>query len=108
MTNQPIMKKMNKIDVAGHFLRWAIELRQFNIEYQPQVAIKAQVLANFIAEFTYTEDEEEPLKRKRTVQIDRSATKKARGEGVIFISSVGETLKYAVRLQFPVPNNEVK
>ena len=55
---------MNKIDVAGHFLQWAIEIRQFNIEYQPQVAIKAQVLADFIAEFTYTEDEEEPLKRK--------------------------------------------
>ena len=42
------------------------------------------------------------------VQTDRSTTKKARGEGVIFISLVGETLKYAVRLQFPVPNNEVK
>ena len=108
MTNQPITKKMNKIDVAGHFLQWAIELGQFNIEYQPQVAIKAQGLVDFIAEFTYTEDEEEPLKRKRTVQTDRSTTKKARGEGVIFISPVGETLKYAVRLQFPVPNNKVK
>ena len=99
---------MNKIDVAGHFLQWAIELGQFNIKYQPQVAIKAQVLADFIAEFTYTEDEEEPLKRKQTVQTDRSAIKKAKGEGVIFISPVGETLKYTVRLQFPVPNNEVK
>ena len=108
MTNQPITKKMNKIDVAGHFLQWAIELGQFNIKYQPQVAIKAQGLVDFIAEFTYTEDEEEPLKRKRTVQTDRSTTKKARGEGMIFISPVGETLKYAVRLQFPVPNNEVK
>ena len=76
MTNQPITKKMNKIDVARHFLSWAIEIRQFNIEYQPQVAIKAQVLADFIAEFTYTEDEEEPLKRKRTVQTNRSATKR--------------------------------
>ena len=99
---------MNKIDVAGHFLQWAIEIRQFNIEYQPQVAIKAQVLADFIAKFTYTKDEEGLLKRKRTVQTNRSATKKVRGEGVIFISPVGETLKYAVRLQFPIPNNEVQ
>ena len=42
------------------------------------------------------------------VQTDRSATKKAGGEGVIFISPGGKTLKYAVRLQFLVTNNEVE
>ena len=30
----------------------AIELSQFDIEYKPRTAIKAQALANFIAEFT--------------------------------------------------------
>ena len=53
MTDQPIRKVMNKIDVAGRLVQWAIELGQFDIEYQPQVVIKAQVLADFIAEFTY-------------------------------------------------------
>ena len=51
-TNQPIRKIMNKIDAAGRLIQWVIELGQFDIEYRTQVAIKAQVLANFIVEFT--------------------------------------------------------
>ena len=53
MTGQPIRKIMYKIDATGCLIQWAIELGQFNIEYRPWVVIKAQVLANFIAEFTY-------------------------------------------------------
>ena len=50
-TNQPIRKIMNKIDAAGRLIQWVIELGQFDVEYRTQVAIKAQVLANFIVEF---------------------------------------------------------
>ena len=42
-----------------------------------------------------------------TVQTDGSATKKV-GAGVVLISLEKETLKYAVRLQFPTKNNEAK
>ena len=52
MIDQPIRKTMNKIDAAGQLIQWAIELGQFDIKYRTQVAIKAQVLANFIVEFT--------------------------------------------------------
>ena len=41
VTNQPIRKTMNKIEAAGWLIQWAVELGQFNIEYRPQVAIKA-------------------------------------------------------------------
>ena len=108
MTDQSIRKKMNKIDTAGHLVQWAIELGQFNIEYRPWVAIKAQVLDDFIVEFTYPQEEKEPQKETWTVQIDRSTTKKAEGVGVVLISLEGEILKYAVRLQFPATNNETK
>ena len=43
MTDQPIRKMMNKIDVAGCLVQWAIELGQFDIEYWPRVAVKVQV-----------------------------------------------------------------
>ena len=33
-------------------VQWAIEFSQFDIEYHPRTAIKAQALADFIAEFT--------------------------------------------------------
>ena len=99
---------MNKIDAAGCLVQWAIELGQFHIEYWPQVAIKALVLAEFIAEFTYPQEEEKPQKKTWMVQTDGFATKKAGGAGVVLISLEGEILKYAVRLQFPVTNNKVE
>ena len=40
--------------------------------------------------------------------MDRSATKKVGGVGVVLISPKGEMLKYAVRLQFLAINNETE
>ena len=51
MTDQPIKKEMNKPKAVGRMVQWAIELSQFDIKYRPQTAIKAQALADFIAEF---------------------------------------------------------
>ena len=95
---QPIRKTMNKIDAARQLIQWAIELGQFDIEYQPRAAIKAQVLADFIAEFTYPCKEEEPSREIWMVQTDGSATKEVGGAGVVLIPPEGETLKYVVRL----------
>ena len=38
-------------------VQWAIELSQFDIEYHPRTAIKAQTLVDFIAEFTLLKDD---------------------------------------------------
>ena len=108
MINQPIRKTMNKIDVAGLFVQWVIELGQFDIEYWPRVAIKAQVLIDFIAKFIYPQEEEEPQKKTWTVQIDGSATRKAEGASVVLISPEREILKYVVILQFLTTNNKAE
>ncbi|XP_075674722.1 uncharacterized protein LOC142643880 [Castanea sativa] len=59
MTDQPIRKSMNKPEAAGRMVQWAIELSQFDIEYHPRTAINAQALADFIAEFTLPEDDDD-------------------------------------------------
>ena len=64
---------MNKIDAAVRLIQWAIELSQFNIKYRPRAAIKAQILADFIIEFTYPYKEEEPLMETWMIQTDGSA-----------------------------------
>ena len=63
---------------------------------------------DFIAEFIYLCKEEEPPMEICTIQIDRSAMKKVGGAGVILIPPEGETLKYAVRLQFTATNNKAE
>ena len=108
MTDQPIRKTMNKIDATGRIIQWAIELGQFDIEYWPRATIKAQVLTDFIAEFTYPCKEEESPMEIWMVQTNKSATKKVGGAGVVLIPPEGETLKYTVKLQFPATNNEAE
>ena len=65
MTDQPIRKPMNKPEVVGRMVQWAIELSQFDIEYHPRTAIKAQALVDFIVEFTPPNEENLSPKAKR-------------------------------------------
>ena len=54
-TDHPLKKTMNKLEAAGRLVQWAVELSEFDVRYQPRKSIKAQVLADFIAEFTNME-----------------------------------------------------
>ena len=72
MTNQPIKKVMNKPEAARRMVQWAIELSQFDREYRPRTAIKAQALAYFIAEFTSPEHEDN--QEELTIHTDGSST----------------------------------
>ena len=56
MTDQRIKKAMNKLEAAGQMVQWAIKHSQFDIEYRPRTAVKAQALADFIVEFTIPEN----------------------------------------------------
>jgi len=40
MTNLPIHKVLQKPDVAGRMVRWAVELSEFDIQYEPRGPIK--------------------------------------------------------------------
>ena len=50
---------MNKLEVAGRLIQWAVKLNEFDDRYQPRSMIKAQVLADFIAEFTPNQGEQD-------------------------------------------------
>ncbi|GMH28057.1 hypothetical protein Nepgr_029900 [Nepenthes gracilis] len=49
-----------KPDVSGRLVKWAIELGEFDMEFQPRPAVKAQALADFIVETTTPVLEEQP------------------------------------------------
>ena len=78
---------MNKPEAAGRMAQWAIELSQFYIEYHPKTAIKAQALANFIAEFTILNEDKAPNEAERwMVQTDGSSAQKKEGVEVVIIT----------------------
>ena len=53
LTSYPIRQVFQKPEASGRLLKWAVELRQFNIYFRPRTAIKGQALADFVMEFTY-------------------------------------------------------
>ena len=107
--DQPIKKSMNRPEAAGRMVQWVIKLTQFDIEYLRRTAIKAQALADFIAEFTFP-DEDNPTNEveRWTIQTDSSSAQKRGRVGVIITAPDGEILKYEFRLRFPATNNEAE
>ena len=58
LTEYPMEQVLHKPETSGRLMKWAIELSEFDIIYKPKTAIKGQVLANFVMEFTSTEPTE--------------------------------------------------
>ena len=106
MTDQPLQKAMGRPDAAGRMVQWAIELSQFDVDYRPRIAIKAQALAYFVAEFTTAE--QDPELGYWTMYIDCSTASGIGGVSVILFSPEKDILMYGVKLQLPVTNNEAE
>ena len=56
MTDKPLQRAMSNPEAAGQLKLWAIDLSELDIKYYPQTAIKGQIIADFIAEFTHDKD----------------------------------------------------
>ena len=52
LTDQPLKRAMSSPEVVGRMALWAIELSEFDVQYRPRTAIKGQIVADFIAEYT--------------------------------------------------------
>ncbi|XP_075655211.1 uncharacterized protein LOC142625439 [Castanea sativa] len=55
LTDKPSRRAISSPKADGRIALWAIELSEFDIQYRPRTAIKGQVVADFIAEFTNAE-----------------------------------------------------
>ncbi|GJT75766.1 hypothetical protein Tco_1042491 [Tanacetum coccineum] len=63
LANKPIILLLSKPKKLGRVARWAIELGEHEIEFKPRNAVKAQILADVLAE-TKEEDEETDFEEK--------------------------------------------
>ena len=101
---------MNKLEAAGRLIQWAIELSEFDVRYQPRNVIKAQVLADFIVEFSPNQGELDKVDevQRWLINVDGLSTLYVGGIGVILKSTKGDKLKYIARLQYKTTNNEAE
>ena len=99
--------------------------QEFDINYQPRLAIKAQILADFIMECTIPEEAE--LERGEAdnpgllsnspeeridlpdgfwaLYVDGSSNMSGTGTGLILVNPEGIIVEYALRFKFPTTNN---
>ncbi|XP_065033909.1 uncharacterized protein LOC135666271 [Musa acuminata AAA Group] len=109
ITDQPLRLILSKFDVAGRLLKWAVELGEHDIQYIPRTAIKAQAVADFIAELTPNTGEElEPLRDTWTLHVDGSANAKGAGAGLVLTTPDGRSIERSFRFGFRATNNEAE
>ena len=58
LTNYPLRQVLQKPDALGRLLKWAIELSQVEMEFQPRPVIKGQALVDFIVNLSHIPEEQ--------------------------------------------------
>jgi hypothetical protein len=96
-------------DAAGRIAKWSVELIGETLAYAPRKAIKSQILADFVAEWTDTQLLPPKIQDECwTLYFYGSVMKTGAGAGLLFISPLGEHMRCAVCLYFPALNNMVE
>lgn len=107
MTDQPLEKVLDKIERSGRLAALAFELSEFDIKYQPRTSIKAQALADFLAECSYQEVLDNTNKTWE-VYTDGSSTVNGSGGGVVLVPPLVKTIVYTLKFGFKETNYEAK
>lgn len=116
MTVQPLQQALLKPEAFGRLLKWSVELSEFDITYRPRAAIKAQTLADFVAECTEPGERtcegqsvgEAESNKVWLIMIDESCNKQGAGARIVIRSSEGVEISYAVKFEFHVTNNQAE
>ncbi|KAL2245842.1 UNVERIFIED_CONTAM: Transposon Tf2-11 polyprotein [Sesamum indicum] len=106
LTNHPLKQVLSSPELSGRMVKWAVELSEFGVEFQPRPAIKAQALADFIVELAY--DEAGISTPSWSLHVDGSSTLTGNGAGIVLESPEGDKFEYAIKLEYPSSNNEAK
>ena len=86
LTNKPLRQAMSNPEAAGRMTLWVIELSEFDVQYRSHTAIKRQVVANFIVEFTNMEDQGAGEHAQWSIHMDGSSNRQASGAGIMLRS----------------------
>jgi ribonuclease HI len=114
----PLRAVLHNPNATGNVAKWAAELAEFELDFVPRHAIKSQMLADFIVDWT------PPASRPGgpgssgpehkapaftgphwTLFFDGSSRNQAAGAGVLLLAPQGDQLKYMVHLEFKATNN---
>ena len=91
LTNQPLKSILHKLDLSGRMLKWAIDLSEYGIKYQPRLSIKSQVMADFIAETPQSSQLAEPCREGWWIlHVDGASRASGSEVGLLLQTSIRE------------------
>ncbi|KAK8951016.1 hypothetical protein KSP39_PZI003142 [Platanthera zijinensis] len=109
VTDHPLRKVLEGVEHSGRLAKWSIELSEFDISFVPRLSIKAQAIADFLADYVTEAETEEPRPQEAwKMVVDGASGRHSLGGGVVLVSPQGVTIEQAVTFHFPVTNNQAE
>jgi hypothetical protein len=118
VTSYPVRVVLHISNATGNIAKWAAELAEIELDFIARHAIKSQVLADFVADWTpppsiprepdgSTLEPSAPVFTGHhwTLYFDGSSCQKGASAGALLLTPVGEQVKYMVHLEFKASNN---
>jgi ribonuclease HI len=122
VTSFPLRAILHNSNATGNIAKWAVELAEFQLDFQPRHTIKSQVLADFIVEWTPPpsapggpDPDSDPTPAEPrgpvftephwTLFFDGSSRQQVGGARVVLIDPSEDQVKYIVHLEFKATNN---
>ncbi|XP_072062188.1 uncharacterized protein [Arachis hypogaea] len=102
-TNQPLRQILTKPELAGRLIKWSIELSEFDIQFQPRSALKAQILADFVSELTQDEHN-----KFWELHVDGASSRGGSGAGIILKEGDKVVAEQSLQFHFPESNNQAE
>ncbi|KAK1661913.1 hypothetical protein QYE76_050072 [Lolium multiflorum] len=94
VSKAPLSTILNNADATGRTAKWGIELSAFDIAYKPRTAVKSQVLADFVADWTEAPDASlEPEPETWVMHFDGSKQHQGSEPESPLKSPIGEELR---------------
>jgi ribonuclease HI len=105
----PLGEIIRNCDANGLIVKWSVKIGEFEIEFCPRQAIKSQILADLVSE--WTEIQMPPPKERPEdwiMYFDGALNLEGAGAGLLLISPQGEQLKYVLQIHYKASNNSAE
>ncbi|XP_016196290.1 uncharacterized protein LOC107637382 [Arachis ipaensis] len=100
-----IKEILTKPELAGRLIKWSVELSEYDIQYQPRKTPRLQILADFIAELTTTDNQTE---KSWKLYVDSASNKEGSGAGVTLKEGEQVIAEQSLQFSFTASNNQAE